>query len=96
MKWFLFALSLYALLVAYNVLFWMPGNYDWFNFLAAALALAVAAVLAWFSGRRFAGKQASWRAMIQTPPAVIWIFVVALICCAGTLKLLVYRPLPSK
>lgn len=57
MKWVLLSLSLYLLLVAFNVLFMMPGNYDWFNFVAAAVALSLAAVLAWLSIKRFKPDQ---------------------------------------
>jgi len=92
MKWVLLALSLYALLVAYNVLFLVPGNYDEFNFVAAGAAISVAAVLAWFSGRKFAKKQATWKELMSTPPVVIWTFVVVVMGCVGILKLFTYRP----
>jgi len=90
MKWFLFALSLFSLLVAYNALFMLPGSYDWFGIAVAAVAILAAAVCAWFSGRRFASKQATWRELMLTPPAVIWLFVLLLFCCAGFIRVVAY------
>jgi len=90
MKWLLFALSLFALLVAYNALFMLPGSYDWFGFTAAGVAISIAAVCAWFSGRRFAGKQATRRELMLSPPAVIWLFVLLLFCGAGLIRVVAY------
>ena len=91
MKWVLFLLSLLALFFANNMLFWVSGNYDWLNFAASGVAISLAAVLAWLSSKRFAGEHASRKELMMTPPAVIWIFVVVLFCCAGLMKLVMYR-----
>ena len=96
MKWLLFIASLIALLFAYNALFMMPGNYDWLNFTVAGIAVSVAALLAWLSGRRFAPNHAATlKELMLSPPAVIWIFVVAVFCCVGIIKLFVYRSTPN-
>jgi len=91
MKWVLFLLSLLALFFANNMLFWVPGSYGWRNFVLAGIAIFLAAVLAWLSSKRFAREHASWRELMMTPPAVIWIFVVLLLCCAGLMKAVMYR-----
>ena len=45
------------LFFANNVLFWLPGDYDSSNFVAAAVAVLIAAVSAWFSGKIFSGRR---------------------------------------
>jgi len=90
MKWVLFLLSLVALFAANNALFWLPGRYDWFNFVAAAVAIPVAAVLAWFSSKRFVGGQATWKEVLTAPPAVIWFFVVVVFLFEGLTKVAAY------
>ena len=90
MKWLLFLLSLFALFVANNALFWLPGRYGWFNFVMAGAAIAAAAVLAWFSGKRFtksaSGTRPSWMDVVMTLPATIWMVVVFLFCLFGLTK----------
>jgi len=95
MKWVQFLLSLVALFVANNALFWLSGRYDWFNFVAAGAAISVAAVLAWFSSKRFAkstsGASASWKHVVTAPPIVIWLFVMLLFSIFGLMKMVTYR-----
>jgi hypothetical protein len=94
MKWTLFLLSLFALFAANNALFWLPGSYDWFNFVAAGIAIFVAAILAWFSSKRFvqptSGALVTWNKVVMAPPAVIWLFVILLFCLLGLMKIVVY------
>jgi hypothetical protein len=95
MKWVLFLLSLVALFVANNALFWLPGKYDWFNVAAAGTAILTAGVLAWFSSRKFArsasGAQATWKNVAMAPPSVIWLFVMLLFCFFGLMKIVAHR-----
>lgn len=60
------------LFFANNVLFWIPGHYDWFNFVAAAVAVLIAAISAWFSGKIFSGRRVrergAWQEMLKAPP----------------------------
>lgn len=94
MKWFLFLLSLLALFVANTALFWLPGRYDWFNFVAAGIAISLAVLFAWLSARRFAasssGKQPHWQDVIQAPPSTICIAVLLLFFAVGALKFIAY------
>jgi len=90
MKWLLFLLSLVALLFAYNALFMMPGNYDWLNFAIAGVAIPVAAILAWLSGKRFTSDRATLKELMLTPPAVVWIFVLLLFCGEGLARVVAY------
>jgi hypothetical protein len=53
MKWLFLILCLYATAVGFNALFFMPGAYDWFNFVAAAVAFSAAFVLGHQSMKRF-------------------------------------------
>ena len=91
MKWLLFLLSLFALFVASNALFWLPGKYNWFSFLMAGTAIAVAAASAWFSGKRFAtsahGMQPRFMDVVMTLPPTIWIVVILLFCVFGLTKI---------
>ena len=91
MKWLLFLLSLFALFVANNALFWLPGKYNWFSFVMAGTAIAVAAACAWFSGKRFAksahGMRPRFRDVVMTLPATIWIVVIFLFCLFGLTKI---------
>ena len=95
MKWVLFLLSLIALFVANNALFWVPGKYDWFTAIAASVAIATAGVLAWLSSRMFArsslAAQASWKSVVMAPPAVVWLFVMLLFCLFGLMKIAARR-----
>jgi len=92
MRWLLFVLSLFFLYVATNVLFFLPGKYDWFNFTAAGVSVSFAAVCAWFSSKQFIkatpGASASWKSIMMAPPAVIWLFVVFLFCLFGLLRMI--------
>lgn len=91
MKWVLFLLSLVALFVANNTLFWVPGSYDWFTVVAAGIAISIAAVLAWFSSKKFAAStskgQADLKDVLMAPPAVIWFFVMLVFCLIGLLRI---------
>lgn len=95
MKWVLFLLSLIALFVANNALFWVPGEYDWFTAIAASVAILTAGVLAWVSSKKFArssaGAQATWKNVAMAPPAVVWLFVMLLFCFFGLMKIAAYR-----
>lgn len=95
MKWVLFLLSLIALFVANNALFWVPGKYDWFTAVAASIAILTAGVLAWFSSKKFArstlGTQVTWKNVVMAPPAVIWLFVMLLFCFFGLMKIVPSR-----
>lgn len=90
MKWVLFLLSLVFLFAANNALFWLPGKYDWFNFVAAGTGISVAAVLAWFSSKRFVKvlpeREYSWKDVAMTPPAVVWFLVILLFLFGGVIK----------
>ena len=94
MKWILFLLSLLALYFANNVLFWMAGKYDSFTLVAAPVSIAAAVVFAWLSSKKFAKPTAGTPGtteILQTPPAVICIFVLSLFCAVGLIKLIQYR-----
>jgi hypothetical protein len=95
MKWSLFVLSLLALFFANNVLFWIPGKYDWFTAVAATISIVTAGALAWFSSKKFAQSeleaQPTWKKIVTAPPAVIWIFVVVLFCLFGLMHIVAYR-----
>jgi hypothetical protein len=61
---YIFFLSLLALFFANNTLFWVPGSYDWFTFVAATVAITLAIVFAWLSSRRFVaseGHTGNWK-----------------------------------
>jgi hypothetical protein len=95
MKWVLFFLSLVALFVANNALFWVPGKYDRFTAVAASIAILTAGIFAWFSSKKFArstsGAQPTWKNVMMAPPAVIWLFVMLLFCFFGLMKIAAYR-----
>lgn len=95
MKWFFFFLDLFGLFIANNALFWIPGKYDWFNFVVAGISILFAAACAWFSSMKFtkpvAGGRPSLSDIIQAPPAVIWLFVMFLFALFGLLKMLAYH-----
>jgi hypothetical protein len=95
MKWVLFVLSLIALFVANNALFWVPGKYDRFTAVAASVSILTAGVLAWFSSKKFArsslGEQATWKNVAMAPPAVIWFFVLLVFCFFGLMKIAANR-----
>ena len=94
MKWLFFLLSLLALFVANNALFWLPGHYDWFNFVAAGIAIALAVLFAWLSSRRFAMSgstiRPTWKTIAKAPPATICIFVLLLFLTVGLMKFVAY------
>ncbi|PYV98499.1 MAG: hypothetical protein DMG86_16230 [Acidobacteria bacterium] len=52
---------------------------------------ATAAVLAWFSSKKFVGStskgQAPLKDVLMAPPAVIWLFVMLVFCLAGLLRI---------
>ncbi len=87
-------LSLIFLFAANNALFWLPGKYDWFNFVAAGTGISVSAVLAWFSSRRFVktapGREYSWKDVAMAPPSVIWFVVIVLFLFGGAIKVIGY------
>jgi hypothetical protein len=91
MKWVLFLLSLVALFFANNTLFWVPGSYDWFTVVAAGIAISTAAILAWFSSKKFAEStsrgHAALKDVVMAPPAVIWLFVMLVFCLVGLLRI---------
>jgi hypothetical protein len=94
MKWLFFSLSLLSLFFTNNVLFWIPGQYDWFNFAAAGVGVTLATLFAWLSARRFVSSsfdgQPKWGDLLETPPAVICIFVLLLFSAVGLLKIAAY------
>ena len=94
-KWVLFLISLLALFVANNALFLMPGEYSWFNAVSAAIAISIAAVLAWFSSKGFvksaSPSDAGWRRVVGAPPALVWIIVVLWFCALGVMKIIEKR-----
>ncbi len=91
MKWVLFLLSPVALFAANNALFWVPGRYDWFTAVAAGTAISTAAVLAWFSSKKFVGStskgQAPLKDLLMAPPAVVWLLVMLVFWLAGLLRI---------
>jgi hypothetical protein len=95
MKWSLFVLSLIGLFFANNILFWIPGKYDWFTAVAAGISIVSAGALAWFSSKKFArdslGGQATWRNVLMAPPVVIWCFVILLFCLFSLVKIAAHR-----
>jgi len=94
MKWVLLALELLMLFAANNALFMLPGHYDWFNAVAASTGILLAALFAWLSSKRFAESStagARWKKLAAAPPAVIWIFMMALFSAVGLMKVLAYR-----
>jgi dipeptide/tripeptide permease len=94
MKWLFFLLSLLALFAANNALFWLPGHYDWFNFVAAGVAIGLAVLFAWLSSRRFATSASTtrptWKDLAKAPPATICIFVLLLFLAVGLMELVAY------
>jgi hypothetical protein len=94
MKWVLFFLSLLALFFANNALFWVPGHYDRFAFVAAGTAISLAVIFAWLSSKRFvmptSAAQPAWKNVVMAPPAVICLFVLLLFLAAGLLKVMAY------
>lgn len=95
MKWLFFLLSLLALFAANNALFWLPGHYDWFNFVAAGVAIGLAVLFAWLSSRRFATSASTttrptWKDLAKAPPATICILVLLLFLAVGLMKLVAY------
>lgn len=94
MKWTLFGISLIALFVANNALFMVPEKYDWFTAVAVTSAICVAGICAWFGGKRFAAAafdKPTWKQVVMSPPAVVWIFVIVLFCLVGLSKFVAYR-----
>jgi hypothetical protein len=93
MKWILFGISVFALWVAFNALFMLPGPYSAFNFDAAAVGMAVGVLMAWLSSKRFVEAQPRRQrtAVLQAPPMIVCLFVLFLLCAMGALKLLASR-----
>ncbi len=94
MKWFFFLLSLLGLFVANNALFWVPGRYDLFTFVAAAISISRAVLFAWLSSRRFLASssiaQPTWLDVVKSPPTTICVFVLLLFLVVGALKFMAY------
>ena len=94
MKWVLLALEVLTLLFANNVLFLIPGGYGWSNFVAAGVAILIAAILAWFSGKIFSRhrltERVDWQEIVKTPSVLVWIAVVAAFCVALLMKILAH------
>jgi hypothetical protein len=92
MKWILLTLELLTLFFTNNVLFMIPGRYDWSNFVAAGVAVLLAATSAWFSGKIFSShrltERIEWQEIVKTPPALVWIAVVSAFCVALLMKTL--------
>ena len=94
MKWLLFAISLFALWFAFNLLFMVPGHYSAITVGLAAGGIIVGLSMAWLSGKRFVGGEAKTRrsvAIMKAPPMVLCIFILFVFCAMGALKLLAYR-----
>lgn len=91
MKWVFFALELLMLFAANNALFFVPRRYDLFTFVAVATAIILAALFAWLSSRKFGNgvraQQLGWRSLLSAPPTVIWIFVIAVFCVLGLMRI---------
>ena len=94
MKWFFFLLSLFALFFTNNTLFLVPGNYDWFTFVAAGISISLAILFAWLSSRRFVAAssvaQPTWRDVVKSPPSTICIFVLLLFLAVVVMKMVAY------
>ena len=78
-KWFLFLPSVFGLFVANNALFWLPGPYSWFNFVAATIGIVAGILLAYLSSRRFVTApsmtQPTWLDVMSAPRASFaWVF----------------------
>jgi hypothetical protein len=94
MKWILFAISLFALWVAFNALFMAPGRYSAFNFEVAGAGIVIGVLLAWISGKRFLvaePKRTLEAAIMKTPPMVLCMFILFVFCAIGVVKLMAYR-----
>ncbi|MBV8207819.1 MAG: hypothetical protein JO041_13580 [Acidobacteria bacterium] len=94
MKWLLFVISLFALWVAFNALYMVPGRYDAFRLEFAGGSITVGILAAWLSGRRFAKSDASkprTGAILQAPPVVLCIFILAIFCAMAVMKFMAYR-----
>ena len=93
MKWLLFAISLFALWVAFNALFMLPGRYTAFNFELAAAGIVIGIATAWLSGKRFVdtGRRGKRGALMQAPPVVLCTFILVIFCAIGILKVVASR-----
>ena len=83
MKWPLFVISLFALWVAFNALYMLPGRYTAFNFELAAIGIGVGILTAWLSGRRFAEADSRRRkrgAIMQSPGSALHIRTRCFLC----------------
>lgn len=91
MKWLYFALTIISLWVTFNALFMLPGNYDAFNFSAAAVAILFAISFAWLGGRKFMNtnsrRRRKYRSLWATPPSIVCIAGLILLGLAGILRL---------
>jgi hypothetical protein len=94
MKWFLFALSLLGLWIAFNSLFMLPGQYSAFNIALAGVGVGVGVLLAWISSKRFLDaepKRNRSAAILQAPPMVLCAFILLAFCAIGFVKWMAYR-----
>ena len=94
MKWFLFALSLLGLWIAFNSLFMLPGQYSAFNFALAGVGVGVGVLLAWISSKRFVDAEPKTNrsaAILQAPPMVLCAFILLVFCAIGFVKRVAYR-----
>ena len=94
MKWPLFVISLFALWVAFDALYMLPGRYTAFNFELAAVGIGVGILTAWLSGRRFAEADSRRRkrgAIMQAPPVVACIVVLVVFSAIALLKITASR-----
>ena len=94
MKWVLFAISLFALWVAFNALFMLPGQYSAFNFELAGSGIVAGILLAWVSSKGFLAsepKRLRNTAIMKAPPMVLCIFILIVFCAIGVIKFMAYR-----
>jgi uncharacterized membrane protein YidH (DUF202 family) len=94
MKWLLFLLSVFAMWVAFNSLFMLPGHYSAFNFELAGLCIGVGVLLAWVSGKRFVDASPKRRrraAVMEAPPMVLCAFILLVFIAIGVVKFMAYR-----
>ena len=72
----------------------IPGRYSWSNFLAAGVAVLLAAISAWLSGKIFSRHRLTERVerqeVVKTPPVLIWIAVVSAFFVAVLMKIVAH------
>jgi len=94
MRWFLFAISLFALWFAFNMLFMISGSYSGTTFGLAATGITVGVAAAWFSGRQFIlawGRDQRMGEIVKAPPVVLCIFILCAFCAMAIIKIMAYR-----